>query len=79
MMKSSLVHTGQQHVAEADGSDPVVDLFEVNEVLLERIGDEEQALLQSRGLQIEAKGSNYSSQLASAQCMQIEIYSRKTT
>jgi len=43
----ALVDPPEEHVAEVDGSDAVIDLLEPDGVLLERIGDEQQALLQA--------------------------------
>jgi len=40
-----LVDPPQQHVAEVNRPDPVVDLLEANRMLLERIGQEQQPLL----------------------------------
>src|SRR5438876_9588426 len=44
-----LVDPPQQHVAEVNRPDPVVDLLEANRMLLERIGQEQQPLLQADG------------------------------
>ena len=45
----SLVDPPQQHVAEVNRPDPVLDLFEADRMLLERIGQEQQPLLQADG------------------------------
>ena len=45
----SFVDPPQEHVAEVDRPDPVGDLLEADGMLLERVGDEEQAPLEAKG------------------------------
>lgn len=45
----SLVEASEKDGAEVDRPDAVVDLLEADVVLLERIGDEEQSLLEPKG------------------------------
>jgi hypothetical protein len=39
--KVAFIEPGQEHLAEVDGPDAIVDLVEADGVLFERIGDEE--------------------------------------
>jgi hypothetical protein len=43
----AVVDASQEHVTKVDGPDPVVDCLEAEELLLERVGDEEQTRLES--------------------------------
>ena len=43
------VDPSQEHLAEVDRPDPVVDLLEADGVLLERVGEEQEPLLQADG------------------------------
>ena len=43
----ALVDASEQDVAEVNGPDPVVGLLEADRMLLERVGEEQQALLQA--------------------------------
>jgi hypothetical protein len=45
----ALVEAGEKYVAKVDGPDAVVGLLQANEVLLERVGDEEQMVLEPEG------------------------------
>ena len=45
----AFVDAAQQHVAEVNRPDPVVDLLEADGVLLERVGEEQQALPEADG------------------------------
>ena len=45
----AFVDASEQHVAEVNGPDAVGDLLEADKVLLERVGDEQQPLLEADG------------------------------
>jgi len=45
----AFVDTAQEHAAEVNGPDTVVDLLEADGVLLQRVGQEEQALPEADG------------------------------
>ena len=45
----AFIDAGEEDVAEVDGPDPIVDLVEADNLLLERVRDEEQALFESDG------------------------------
>ncbi len=48
----AFVDAAEQHVTEMNRPDPVVDFLEADGVLLQRIGDEQQALPQADGARV---------------------------
>src|SRR5207245_4062918 len=45
----AFIDAGQEDVTEVDGPDPIIDFLEAEDVLLERVRDEDQALFESDG------------------------------
>ena len=45
----AFIDAGEEDVAEVDGPDPIIDFLEAEDVLLERVRDEDQALLEPDG------------------------------
>jgi len=54
--KVAFVESGQEDAAEVDRPDPVVDLVEADMMLLEGVGNEEQATLEPEGSRIAIDG-----------------------